>query len=126
MLNDDDEVIMPDTFYRWRTSLDCRRVLIAGSLNIRSSLWTSGAKASGNASGDKYLTFSVSNSHFHQQVKTLLEHYDIEPRQIILELTENHSLTNPEQARKTLAQLQDWAVGSRLMILAPAMPATRG
>ena len=33
--------------------------------------------------------FSVSNSHFHQQVKTLLEHYDIEPWQIIFELTEN-------------------------------------
>ena len=39
--------------------------------------------------------------------QALLEHYDIEPWQIIFELTENHSLTNPEQARKTLAQLQE-------------------
>ncbi|SYU08569.1 cytochrome C-type biogenesis protein [Klebsiella pneumoniae] len=56
----------------------------------------------------------MSNSYFHQQVKTLLERYDIESWQIIFELTENHSLTNPEQARKTLAQLQD--LGCRVAI----------
>lgn len=58
--------------------------------------------------------FSVSNSDFYQQVTTLLAHYDIEAWQIIFELTENHSLTNPDQARKTLVQLQD--LGCRVAI----------
>lgn len=106
MLNDDDEIIMPDTFLP---------VAHEFGLSARIDSWVLEHtlifmdKRRKNLPGMRLAInispFSVSNSHFHQQVKTLLEHYDIEPWQIIFELTENHSLTNPEQARKTLAQL---------------------
>ncbi|OOL21237.1 cyclic diguanylate phosphodiesterase, partial [Klebsiella aerogenes] len=40
--------------------------------------------------------------------------YNIEPWQLIFELTENHSLSNPEQAQQTLARLQE--LGCRVAI----------
>lgn len=57
---------------------------------------------------------SVSRSQFPQEVEQRLAHYGVEPWQLIFELTENHSLTNPEQARQTLAHLQ--ALGCRVAI----------
>ncbi len=69
---------------------------------------------------------SVSRSRFPDEVEEMLHHYNIEPWQLIFELTENHSLSNPEQAQQTLARLQE--LGCRVAIddLAPAMPAMRG
>lgn len=115
MLNDNDEIIMPDVFLP---------VAHEFGLSARIDSWVlehtlifmdkRRKKLPGMRLAINISPFSVSNSYFHQQVKTLLEHYDIEPWQIIFELTENHSLTNPEQARKTLAQLQD--LGCRVAI----------
>ncbi len=44
----------------------------------------------------------------------LLAKYNIEAWQLIFEVTESHSLSNPEQARQTLAVLQD--MGCRVAI----------
>lgn len=57
---------------------------------------------------------SVSRSQFPEEVELRLARHGIEPWQLIFELTENHSLTNPEQARQTLAHLQ--ALGCRVAI----------
>jgi EAL domain-containing protein (putative c-di-GMP-specific phosphodiesterase class I)/GGDEF domain-containing protein len=57
---------------------------------------------------------SVSRSRFPDEVEELLRRYNIEPWQLIFELTENHSLSNPEQARQTLARLQE--LGCRVAI----------
>lgn len=57
---------------------------------------------------------SVSRGQFPQEVEQRLARYGVEPWQLIFELTENHSLTNPEQARQTLAHLQ--ALGCRVAI----------
>lgn len=51
---------------------------------------------------------------FSQQVADLLAKYNIEAWQLIFEVTESHSLSNPEQARQTLAVLQD--MGCRVAI----------
>lgn len=115
MLNDSDEIVMPDAFLP---------VAHEFGLSARIDSWVlehtlmfmdrQRKKLPGMRLAINISPFSVSNSQFHQQVKTLLERYDIEPWQIIFELTENHSLTNPDQARKTLAQLQD--LGCRVAI----------
>jgi len=57
---------------------------------------------------------SVSRSRFPDEVEEMLHHYNIEPWQLIFELTENHSLSNPEQAQQTLARLQE--LGCRVAI----------
>ncbi|MFK3705736.1 EAL domain-containing protein [Klebsiella sp. NPDC088457] len=57
---------------------------------------------------------SVSRSQFPEEVERLLAHYHVEAWQLIFELTENHSLSNPHQARQTLKHLQ--ALGSRVAI----------
>lgn len=57
---------------------------------------------------------SASRSQFPGEVEILLAHYDVEPWQLIFELTENHALTNPELARQTVAQLQ--TLGCRVAI----------
>ncbi|MEB7597761.1 EAL domain-containing protein [Raoultella terrigena] len=57
---------------------------------------------------------SVSRSQFPQEVEQRLARFGVEPWQLIFELTENHSLNNPEQARQTLAHLQ--ALGCRVAI----------
>lgn len=57
---------------------------------------------------------SVSRSQFPEEVEQRLARYGVEPWQLIFELTENHSLTNPQQARQTLAHLQ--ALGCRVAI----------
>ncbi|MDF7681567.1 EAL domain-containing protein [Enterobacteriaceae bacterium ESL0689] len=57
---------------------------------------------------------SVSRSHFPDEVSRLLAQYHIEPWQLIFELTENHALRNPQQARQTLAHLQ--MLGCRVAI----------
>jgi EAL domain-containing protein (putative c-di-GMP-specific phosphodiesterase class I) len=115
MLNDNDEIIMPDAFlpvaHEFGLSARIDSWVLEHTL-IFMDKWRK--KLPGMRLAINISPFSVSNSRFHQQVKTLLEHYDIEPWQIIFELTENHSLTNPEQAQKTLAQLQD--LGCRVTI----------
>jgi EAL domain-containing protein (putative c-di-GMP-specific phosphodiesterase class I) len=57
---------------------------------------------------------SVSRSQFPGEVERLLAQYHVEPWQLLFELTENHALSNPEQARQTLAHLQ--ALGCRVAI----------
>ena len=57
---------------------------------------------------------SVSRSPFPGEVERLLAQYHVEPWQLLFELTENHALNNPEQARHTLAHLQ--ALGCRVAI----------
>ncbi|VUS91640.1 EAL domain-containing protein [Klebsiella spallanzanii] len=115
MLNDNDEIIMPDAFlpvaYEFGLSARIDSWVLEHTLLFMDK---QRKKLPGIRLAINISPFSVSNSHFHQQVKTLLAHYDIEPWQIIFELTENHSLTNPEQARKTLAQLQE--LGCRVAI----------
>ncbi|QLO35842.1 sensor domain-containing phosphodiesterase [Klebsiella sp. RHBSTW-00484] len=115
MLDDSDKIIMPDVFLP---------VAHEFGLSARIDSWVlehtlifmdkQRKKLPGMRLAINISPFSVSNSHFHHQVKALLERYDIEPWQIIFELTENHSLTNPEQARQTLAHLQD--MGCRVAI----------
>lgn len=51
---------------------------------------------------------------FSGQVADLLAKYDIEAWQLIFEVTESHSLSNPEQARQTLTVLQE--MGCRVAI----------
>lgn len=51
---------------------------------------------------------------FVQQVADLLRQYNIEAWQLIFEVTESHSLSNPEQARQTLHMLQE--MGCRIAI----------
>ncbi|MEO3991752.1 sensor domain-containing phosphodiesterase [Pseudocitrobacter cyperus] len=53
-------------------------------------------------------------SEFSQQVADLLAKYNIEAWQLIFEVTESHSLSNPDQARHTLSVLQD--MGCRVAI----------
>lgn len=57
---------------------------------------------------------SVSRSPFPGEVERLLAQYHVEPWQLLFELTENHALNNPEQARQTLAHLQ--TLGCRVAI----------
>ena len=115
MLNDNDEIVMPDIFlpvaHEFGFSARIDSWVLEHTLMFMDK---QRKKLPGMRLAINISPFSVSNSHFHQQVQALLEHYDIEPWQIIFELTENHSLTNPEQARKTLAQLQE--LGCRVAI----------
>ncbi|WP_435952585.1 EAL domain-containing protein [Dryocola sp. BD626] len=57
---------------------------------------------------------SVSRSQFPVEVKSLLKQYNIEPWQLIFEVTESNSLTNLEQANVTLTSLQ--RMGCRIAI----------
>lgn len=57
---------------------------------------------------------SVSRIQFPSEVKCLLEKYDIEPWQLIFEVTESNSLTNIEQVNITLTALQ--RMGCRVAI----------
>lgn len=57
---------------------------------------------------------TASGLGFAHQVSTLLQEYDIEAWQLVFEITESHSLVNPEQARRTLGELQD--LGCRVAI----------
>ncbi|HCB1498039.1 TPA: sensor domain-containing phosphodiesterase [Klebsiella michiganensis] len=115
MLDDGDKIIMPDVFlpvaYEFGLSARVDSWVLEHTLIFMDK---QRKKLPGMRLAINVSPFSVSNSHFHQQVKALLERYDIEPWQIIFELTENHSLTNPEQARQTLAHLQD--MGCRVAI----------
>ncbi|MDG1644732.1 sensor domain-containing phosphodiesterase [Klebsiella huaxiensis] len=115
MLDDSDKIIMPDVFlpvaYEFGLSARIDSWVLEHTLIFMDK---QRKKLPGMRLAINISPFSVSNSHFHHQVKALLERYDIEPWQIIFELTENHSLTNPEQARQTLAHLQD--MGCRVAI----------
>jgi EAL domain-containing protein (putative c-di-GMP-specific phosphodiesterase class I) len=57
---------------------------------------------------------SVGRLHFACEVKQLLQHYNIQPWQLIFEVTESNSLTNLEQANATLTALQN--MGCRVAI----------
>jgi EAL domain-containing protein (putative c-di-GMP-specific phosphodiesterase class I) len=57
---------------------------------------------------------SLSRSQFPQEVEALLQAYNIEPWQIIFELTENYALSNPELVCQTLEHLR--ALGCRVAI----------
>lgn len=57
---------------------------------------------------------SVSRSQFPPEVKNLLSKYNIEPWQLIFEVTESHSLVNVDQANLTLNALQ--RMGCRIAI----------
>ncbi|MGL5969887.1 MAG: EAL domain-containing protein [Kluyvera sp.] len=57
---------------------------------------------------------TASGLGFAEQVAALLEEYDIQAWQLVFEITESHSLVNPEQARRTLGELQD--LGCRVAI----------
>ncbi len=69
---------------------------------------------------------SLSRSQFPQEVEALLQAYNIEPWQIIFELTENYALSNPELVCQTLEHLR--ALGCRVAIddFGTATPATPG
>ena len=57
---------------------------------------------------------TVSGAHFPQQVEKLLLEYGIEAWQLIFEVTESDSLAYPEQAHRTLKDLQ--SLGCRVAI----------
>ncbi|TNV20186.1 sensor domain-containing phosphodiesterase [Buttiauxella sp. B2] len=57
---------------------------------------------------------SVGQLQFVSEVKLLLKHYNIQPWQLIFEVTESNSLTNLEQANATLTALQN--MGCRVAI----------
>lgn len=57
---------------------------------------------------------SVCRENFPQEVRRLLDHYHIEPWQIIFEITECDSLINMAQANVTLSALQ--SMGCRIAI----------
>lgn len=57
---------------------------------------------------------SLSRSQFPEEVENLLQAYNIEPWQIIFELTENYALSNPELVCQTLEHLR--ALGCRVAI----------
>ena len=57
---------------------------------------------------------TLSRSQFPQEVEALLQTYNIEPWQIIFELTENYALSNPELVCQTLEHLR--ALGCRVAI----------
>lgn len=57
---------------------------------------------------------SLSRSQFPEEVENLLQAYNIEPWQIIFELTENYALSNPELVCQTLERLR--ALGCRVAI----------
>ncbi|MCT4701457.1 sensor domain-containing phosphodiesterase [Enterobacteriaceae bacterium H20N1] len=57
---------------------------------------------------------SVSRMQFPAEVKILLEKYNVEPWQLVFEVTESNSLTNLEQANMTLTALQ--RMGCRVAI----------
>lgn len=57
---------------------------------------------------------SLCRTHFSQDVWHLLKKYCIEAWQLIFEITENHTLTNVQQARQTLESLQ--LMGCRVAI----------
>lgn len=57
---------------------------------------------------------SLCRTHFSQDVWHLLKKYCIEAWQLIFEITENHSLTNVQQAHQTLESLQQ--MGCRVAI----------
>lgn len=115
ILNDSNEMIMPTAFlsvaHEFGLSARIDSWVLEHTLMFMDK-WRK--KLPGMRLAINISPFSVSNSDFYQQVTTLLAHYDIEAWQIIFELTENHSLTNPDQARKTLAQLQE--LGCRVAI----------
>lgn len=51
---------------------------------------------------------SVCRARFPAEVKQLLTQYQVEPWQLVFEVTESNSLTNAEQAQLTLGQLQQF------------------
>lgn len=51
---------------------------------------------------------SVCRARFPAEVKQLLKQYQVEPWQLVFEVTESNSLTNAEQAQLTLGQLQQF------------------
>lgn len=57
---------------------------------------------------------TASGLGFSAQVATLLQEHGIEAWQLVLEVTESHSLINPEQAQRTLRELQE--LGCRVAI----------
>lgn len=57
---------------------------------------------------------SLCHTHFSQDIWQLLKKYCIEAWQLIFEITENHSLTNIQQAHQTLESLQ--LMGCRVAI----------
>ncbi|HED5890245.1 TPA: sensor domain-containing phosphodiesterase [Salmonella enterica] len=51
---------------------------------------------------------SICRARFPAEVKQLLTQYQVEPWQLVFEVTESNSLTNAEQAQLTLGQLQQF------------------
>jgi len=115
MIGDDDELISPDQFLP---------VAHEFGMASRIDLWVlentlrfmdkhreqrPGMRLSVNLSPS-----TACGVEFVQQVADLLSKYNIEAWQLIFEVTESHSLSNPEQARETLRVLQD--MGCRIAI----------
>ncbi|TLV17536.1 EAL domain-containing protein [Klebsiella indica] len=113
--NDNDEIIMPETFLPVAEELGLSARIDSWVLERtlafmdRQRNTLPGIRLIMNVS-----PFSVNNSHFHRQVKMLLIRYDIEPWQLIFALTENHFRGSPERARNTQAYLQE--MGCRVVM----------
>lgn len=116
MEGESGELTGPNEFLlRWRTSLGCQRGWTSGLLSIRWPLWTPTAWAlPGLRLAINLSPVSLSRSQFPQEVEALLQAYNIEPWQIIFELTENYALSNPELVCQTLEHLR--ALGCRVAI----------
>lgn len=108
MLNDNDEIIMPETFLP--VAHECGLSARIDSWVLERTLAFMGRQRKrlpGMRLAINVSSFSVNNSHFHQQVKMLLARHDIEPWQLIFELTDNHLLSSSGRAQHTLAYLQE-------------------
>lgn len=113
--NEDDSVFMPDAFlpvaHEFGLSSKIDKWVLEATLkfmdNHREQL--PGSRFSINLT-----PASVGRLQFAIEVKQLLKHYNIQPWQLIFEVTESNSLTNLEQANATLTALQH--MGCRVAI----------
>ncbi len=108
MIGDDGELILPDRFlpiaHEFGMALRIDLWVLEHTLAFMDQSREShpGMRLSVNLSPS-----TASGAEFAGQVASLLEKYDIEAWQLVFEVTESHSLSNPDQARQTLKTLQE-------------------
>jgi len=115
MLDDDGELITPDKFlpvaHEFGFSSRIDNMVLEKTLRF---MHTHRKALPASRFSINLTPASVCRAVFTSEVRQMLERYQVEPWQIIFEVTESNSLSNVEQANLTLSRLQ--AMGCRVAI----------
>lgn len=113
--NEGDNVFMPDAFlpvaHEFGLSSKIDKWVLEATLKFMDS---HREQLPGSRFAINLTPASVGRLQFASEVKQLLKNYNIQPWQLIFEVTESNSLTNLEQANATLTALQN--MGCRVAI----------